>query len=508
MFDTEEIDLTPINIAQGKSPEQNQHPTTFQATSTQTSATASRIPAYQRLAKETPGRELAPEASVWQLYVEEAKEHDGELMEGENKNLDLMLLFAALFSAILTAFIVESKRLLQQDSADVSVTLLLAIAQSQRRAEQGIFEVLPPVEVPTFSASMAARWINGLWFTALALSLAAALVALLAKEWLTAFMASRPRPPHAYALLHQRRLRGLKGWGALHMIDLLPSMLHLSLLLFSLGMTIYLWTIDLGIAIMVVIITGSTVIFYAGTAVLGAMYESCPFVTQVSRYLRALANVLRPPQRDAVSSSPGTPTNASEATTYEELQALRWLAETARDPEVVDCACQSLAGLRPAVSSMLPTERAATNGVSDTTGTKTLDVIKRVYPNIVDERDLWATWRDNLAYLHSALCTRISGVQVLLPREQLESRGMNLACFLNATPTMIRCLESGPPAEAEPLATLALSALDYIWSHACPQLVPDSYVAFVAAELRAVVSIALRGGSKSTTLEKVTIQGE
>ncbi|KAG8771138.1 hypothetical protein FRC12_003823 [Ceratobasidium sp. 428] len=161
MFETENIRLAPINVAQSKAPDTSQNPPAPQVISTQTSTAAPRVPAYQRLARETPGRELAPEASIWQLYVEEAKEHDGELMEGENKNLDLMLLFAALFSAILTAFIIESKNLLQQDSADVSVALLLAIAQSQRRIEQGIHEVLPPVEVPAFSASVAARWING-----------------------------------------------------------------------------------------------------------------------------------------------------------------------------------------------------------------------------------------------------------------------------------------------------------------------------------------------------------
>ena len=43
-----------------------------------------------------PGRELAPEASVWQLYVEEAKEYDNELVKSENDNLDLMLLFVGI----------------------------------------------------------------------------------------------------------------------------------------------------------------------------------------------------------------------------------------------------------------------------------------------------------------------------------------------------------------------------------------------------------------------------
>ncbi|KAG9123090.1 hypothetical protein FRC07_000241 [Ceratobasidium sp. 392] len=105
------------------------------------------------------------------MYVEEAKEQDSELVNDKNGNLDQMLLFATLFSAILTAFIIESKNLLQQDSAELTVTLLLAIAQSQQRVEQGTPQTLPPIKRPRFSASMSARWINGLWYTALALSL-------------------------------------------------------------------------------------------------------------------------------------------------------------------------------------------------------------------------------------------------------------------------------------------------------------------------------------------------
>ncbi|KAF8598459.1 hypothetical protein BDV93DRAFT_423609, partial [Ceratobasidium sp. AG-I] len=141
------------------------------------------------------GEELAPDAGIWQLYLDEAKEHDDELVESQNKNLDMMLLFAALFSGILTAFLIESKNLLQQDPSDAATALLLLIAQSQQRIEQGSPQpTLPPIQLPIFSASMSARWVNGLWFLALALSLSAALVAMLAKEWLAAYSMSRPRP--------------------------------------------------------------------------------------------------------------------------------------------------------------------------------------------------------------------------------------------------------------------------------------------------------------------------
>ncbi|KAF8604812.1 hypothetical protein BDV93DRAFT_440151, partial [Ceratobasidium sp. AG-I] len=236
------------------------------------------------MAADKLGQELARDAGVWKLYLEEANDHDQELVKGRHSSLDMLLLFAALFSAILTAFLIESKELLQQDPADASLALLLLIAQSQYRVERG----LPPLEdepsptVPMFAPPMAARWINGIWFTSLGLSLSAALVAMLGKEWLSGFLASRPRPAHAHALLRQSRLEGLEQWWALHIIALLPSLLHASLLLFAIGLVIYLWTLDTAIAAVLLAIIGSTTLFYLVTATLGAVYEFCPFVTEIS----------------------------------------------------------------------------------------------------------------------------------------------------------------------------------------------------------------------------------
>ncbi|KAF8601220.1 hypothetical protein BDV93DRAFT_446284, partial [Ceratobasidium sp. AG-I] len=225
------------------------------------------------MAADKTGEELAHDATIWKLYLEEAEEHDQELVKSRHGSLDMLLLFAALFSAILTAFIIESKDLLQQNPADASAALLLLVLQSQQRIELGIPSPVdtPLDELPTFIPSAAARWINGIWFTSLALSLSAALIAMLGKEWLTAYLASRPRPAHSHALLRQARLEGLEDWWALHIIALLPSLLHASLFLFSIGLVIYLWMLDTVVTGMIVGITGITSLFYIVTAILGAI---------------------------------------------------------------------------------------------------------------------------------------------------------------------------------------------------------------------------------------------
>ncbi|QRV99701.1 E3 ubiquitin-protein ligase listerin [Ceratobasidium sp. AG-Ba] len=295
--------------------------------------------AYERMASDKIGEELAPDATIWKLYLDEAAEYDHELVEGRHKSLDMLLLFAALFSAILTAFLIESKKLLQLDAQDASYGLQLLMAQSQYRMERG----LPPVGSdslptrPNFVVSASARFINGLWFTSLGLSLSAALVAMLGKEWLTAFLASRPRTAHSHVLMRQARLEGLEDWWALHIIALLPSLLHMSLLLFSIGLVVYLWTLDSAIAAVLASIVAITTLFYLITAVLGAIFDYCPFVTELSKYVRQ--GVVR-----IVSRHPSTRSEGSN-TSYWNLRALLWLTNNARNSAVVDCSYQVLSGL-------------------------------------------------------------------------------------------------------------------------------------------------------------------
>ncbi|CAE6469843.1 unnamed protein product, partial [Rhizoctonia solani] len=88
---------------------------------------------HDKLASDKIGEELNPNACIWRLYAEEAKEYDTEVTHERNENLNNMLLFATLFSAIVTAFVIESTSLLEQDSSEISNQLLLALVQSQQR---------------------------------------------------------------------------------------------------------------------------------------------------------------------------------------------------------------------------------------------------------------------------------------------------------------------------------------------------------------------------------------
>lgn len=137
-------------------------------------------------------------------------------------------------------FLIESTKLLQPDRADIS-NMLLKIAESRQRLEKGHPQpTLASIQFPTFSVPMSALWINGLWFLSLGLSLSAAVVAMLAKEWLVAYNTFEPLSAHNYARLRQSKFDALIQWRTLEIIDLLPSVLLLALLLFAVGIILRL----------------------------------------------------------------------------------------------------------------------------------------------------------------------------------------------------------------------------------------------------------------------------
>ncbi|CAE7188373.1 unnamed protein product, partial [Rhizoctonia solani] len=140
------------------------------------------------------GAELSKEARFWKVYVKETDQYDGDLVDGWNKSLDVILdgslIFsqAALFSAVSTAFIIESSKKLAQDPINTSADSLALISQTLLAiASNTIVENLPALPggngTLVFVPSRADIIVNALWYTSLALSLATSFIAMLAKEW-------------------------------------------------------------------------------------------------------------------------------------------------------------------------------------------------------------------------------------------------------------------------------------------------------------------------------------
>ncbi|KZV86837.1 hypothetical protein EXIGLDRAFT_596576, partial [Exidia glandulosa HHB12029] len=124
----------------------------------------------------------------WRIYRDECTKRDDHTIITWNDTLDVLLIFAGLFSAVSTAFIIESYQTLQPDYTEYTARLLFTLVTAQNGS--GNF-VLPPASAfrspDVVIKSANSLWVNGLWFTSLVLALAVALYCILLKQYIASY---------------------------------------------------------------------------------------------------------------------------------------------------------------------------------------------------------------------------------------------------------------------------------------------------------------------------------
>ncbi|EJD51480.1 hypothetical protein AURDEDRAFT_159211 [Auricularia subglabra TFB-10046 SS5] len=174
------------------------------------------------------GEELADDARIWRVYDHVAKEDDIRRISTWNRGLDNLALFAGLFSAVTTAFIVEAQKDMKPDYSQLTFLVLNATAFQQ-----------PFIPEP-FVVPSSARTINSLWVASLILSLSAALIAIMGKDWIGMY-ASRPICNlRQWAEMRTYRLHCVDRWHMSGVIAAAPVLLHVSLLLFVAGLALFI----------------------------------------------------------------------------------------------------------------------------------------------------------------------------------------------------------------------------------------------------------------------------
>jgi hypothetical protein len=153
---------------------------------------------------------------------------------------------AGLFSAALTAFVIDSKQDLKPSLADEAVyylrqhsTILSQISvQLSSIAPQVTIPSTPPPPFPPFSPLTSDIRVNVFWFMALAFSLLAALLAILIQQWVRKYMHvfQRYGDPLKSSRLRQYLYEGCEGWYMPKVAEAVPGFLHVSLFLFFAGL--------------------------------------------------------------------------------------------------------------------------------------------------------------------------------------------------------------------------------------------------------------------------------
>ncbi|KAJ7497568.1 hypothetical protein FB451DRAFT_1076388 [Mycena latifolia] len=300
------------------------------------------------------GEETSENALVWRIYTDEAQKADALMTDGWSRSIDVLLVFTGLFSAVLTTFIIQSYALMLPDPTDTTNALLVQLV--------GQFNVtnLALVSNQPQSSTHEIHWVNGLWFSALACSLSTALISMLAKQWLQAYLPNVSGSPRHRARQRQARFMHLEAWHVPGIINALPLLLHVALLLFFAGLVVLLWSVDLAITLATWVIVTFAYISYFASIILPLFYSECPYQHPITDQLRMWIfpdhSAPSPPpifaysRRRSPLEEPAKIIYDARASiaTFEDVidaTALAWLFNKSTDHEVVSAALQAIAGL-------------------------------------------------------------------------------------------------------------------------------------------------------------------
>ncbi|KAH9939609.1 uncharacterized protein BXZ73DRAFT_43646, partial [Epithele typhae] len=223
---------------------------------------------------------------AWMDCATAMKDHDEAMVQGWKEEIDTHLVFAGLFSAILTAFNVEAYQMLLPDDDTSSSTsstneLLRLIAINMAQTNGLISEVLSSGNTGSGGnnnwAGSFAVVINALWFCSLICSLAAASISILIKQWLNQYTSGIASVSPEIARIRQFRYDSLKKWRVAELMMLLPVLLQSAVVLFLLGLILFLSQLNKQITIAASTLIVLLLAFLFVTAILPTFISDCPY---------------------------------------------------------------------------------------------------------------------------------------------------------------------------------------------------------------------------------------
>ncbi|KAK7456359.1 hypothetical protein VKT23_010606 [Stygiomarasmius scandens] len=238
----------------------------------------------EKYAPDTLGEEFSDNARVWKVYLDEAESYDDDMLKGFRDTIDSLLVFAALFSAVVTTFVIKTIEALEPDFGQITAQVTATFMQEQIQILRAAGNTTAINNIPNSTvnldgvpASSKDLWINGLFFASLSLSLATALISVLVKQWLQAYTSLSSGNAKERAMIRQFRFSGYENWGMQGIIGGLPLILHASLGLFLVGLALYVSQLHSSLCWIVVVITLLSFIMYFGSIILPLIWIDCPY---------------------------------------------------------------------------------------------------------------------------------------------------------------------------------------------------------------------------------------
>ncbi|KAF8493452.1 hypothetical protein F5888DRAFT_827731 [Russula emetica] len=268
---------------------------------------------------------------MWTEYLKNVDDYDKRLTDGWKDDANGVLVFTGLFSAIVASFIIESYKLLSPDPGSQSVFLLGQLSQQFAGFANGTY--VQPQSYPSSPPSASIICVNILWLLSFLLSTTSALFATLMLQWARIYidLPQIPSVSKERARVRSVLFFGMKKYRMHLAVETAPTLLHLSVFLFFIGLVVFFFTIFKMVAVVILISVGVFGLAYFALTILPCLDHSCPYRTPMSSlwwYLwhtslsyvaRYLHFILRQLHNYLV------PLNLGEITTRRQLILTQWL---------------------------------------------------------------------------------------------------------------------------------------------------------------------------------------
>ncbi|VDB86825.1 unnamed protein product [Peniophora sp. CBMAI 1063] len=236
--------------------------------------------------RDDPTKGKSPENKFWGTYMRAMQDEDEQRPRDWDGNTGSILTFSGLFAATVAAFVIESYHSLSPDSGDQTVLLLAHLLNATTNSTSDA--VVNVVSAEPFQLSASAVLVNILWFCSLLIVLACALLATLVQQWSRDYTRDIKRRDvldeslvsRAYNHVYIRM--GVDRYGMDEVVNLLVSLVHLSVILFAIGLMLFLFPINSAVAWCSLFVLAVFGIAYCSASLLSIFDTSCPYRTPLT----------------------------------------------------------------------------------------------------------------------------------------------------------------------------------------------------------------------------------
>ena len=258
---------------------------------------------------------------------------------------------AGLFSAALTAFVIDSKQDLKPNPSDEAAYYLRQHSTILSQISVQLSSITPQVAIPSsspppfppFSPLASDVRVNVFWFMALGFSLLAALLAILVQQWVRSYMHAFQRysDPLKSSRIRQYLYDGCERWCMPMVAEAVPRFLHISLFLFFAGLGDSLLRINTKVALSTIIPMGASGLLYIFTIFAPIIYPQSPYQNLFSGILwylfqkmhgrlfrdRGPDGGIKPVSADMAQGQMQLAMEETEARKSRDVRATRWLID-------------------------------------------------------------------------------------------------------------------------------------------------------------------------------------